>query len=711
MLSLLLLPAFASAGRLGRMTHGEEAARGPAASAGDIPALDRLLRRAGWEPTPELSGAFQAGYVFGETQLGHQLVLDDCFESPPIESTYTAAEIVTHLQAGVSVSLGSVGVGSGAGLVKKIKFGTPTHMAIPSLKLIPTTDCASAVLVAAAAGRLDLGRTYVVKEVLRARIAEQTCGHVDAEGSFVALGSAEAELATACSQTSLEPVAVAYRTQAIAELLALAGGPEHPPRAVGSVLEDSPQGAGLMDSEERASPVLGSPAPAGPAELLFLQGTSLFRYREGERDRTLLASDRYASGSYRGRAILGDDGREMYVWGSRGLFWINLATPRFEALTQDHVAVYGAYLLPGDLLLYLRHTSEGKALVLRSTTEGSEVVLSHLSKSSRLAVASGAGRVALSTAQGVVLLRQEDLAHIVEGEVVELGKPLLDELGVVARPHDLQFDPGGEVLHVALGGVDEFGEANQPVTLYRFDAATGRRRAKDRLDVVGGVSLRWDEAAGLIVRSGIPGAAEERREFALDGGRLVDVPAPDRSASWAQPPEDVTIELRLLQGRPQLFAVQGQDDWQITDLRPRSPRMASSLGSYSDSNGRCIAEPGVAWAGWPDGRHLAVFAIDGRCPSEDPAGGAWVSTGRSYLVDILEGPASQIPIELDLGTGLPEGEGIPRDVPADRMVDWTLLNDWSPDGRLLLTPTGQLITREGRVLEVDASHDWASWRE
>jgi len=64
----------------------------------------------------------------------------------------------------------------------------------------------------------DLGEMYAVQEVLTAEIAEQTCGRVDASGRFVGLGKAEVELARACMQESLEPVAVAYRVVPITEL-------------------------------------------------------------------------------------------------------------------------------------------------------------------------------------------------------------------------------------------------------------------------------------------------------------------------------------------------------------------------------------------------------------------------------------------------------------------------------------------------------------
>lgn len=216
----LLLPVDAAAGRRDNLREQveQEADRGPSANAGDIPALARLLERTGWAPTPELSGAFRPGFIFQATELGHRLQVEDCFELEPTVSTYTSAEVVTQLQAGVSVDLGAGNVGVSGGMVKKVKFGTPEQLSLPMLKLQPTDACRT-MLQGAARGGLDLASLYVVQEVLTAQIAEQTCGRVDAQGRFIALGSAELELSMACAQASLEPVAIAYRTVPVDELL------------------------------------------------------------------------------------------------------------------------------------------------------------------------------------------------------------------------------------------------------------------------------------------------------------------------------------------------------------------------------------------------------------------------------------------------------------------------------------------------------------
>ncbi len=100
--------------------------RGAAASAAEIPALARLLEKASWTPTPELSGVYTPGTLFEVTALGHRSLADRCIAAPPRETIYTAAEVVASLQAGVSVGGPLAGGGGYAGIVKKVKFGTPT---------------------------------------------------------------------------------------------------------------------------------------------------------------------------------------------------------------------------------------------------------------------------------------------------------------------------------------------------------------------------------------------------------------------------------------------------------------------------------------------------------------------------------------------------------------------------------------------------------
>jgi hypothetical protein len=176
------------------------------------------LQKAQWEPTPELSGVFAAGALFEVTAMGHRSLATGCIAAPPQVHTYTSAELVTSLQAGVSIG-GPLAFGGGAGasIVKKVKFGTPSQVSIPRLDLELTEAC-RVKLERMPKARID--QSYVVQEVLKAEISEQTCGKVDASGRFVGLGAVDAEYAAACSRVSLEPVAVGYRTVPLRRLLA-----------------------------------------------------------------------------------------------------------------------------------------------------------------------------------------------------------------------------------------------------------------------------------------------------------------------------------------------------------------------------------------------------------------------------------------------------------------------------------------------------------
>lgn len=188
----------------------------PAASAADIAPLQRLLDETGWEATPELSGIFAPGAVFSSEGGQHRLMARGCVAATPETHPYTSMELVRQLQAGVSVRTGFGRVKAEGALVKRLTFGVPEHHSLPRLELELTEACASQLHSVPTA---SLRHLYVVQEVLMAQIAEQTCGRVDAKGRFVGLGEAEAELAAACEQVSLEPVAVGYRTVPLQALL------------------------------------------------------------------------------------------------------------------------------------------------------------------------------------------------------------------------------------------------------------------------------------------------------------------------------------------------------------------------------------------------------------------------------------------------------------------------------------------------------------
>ncbi len=185
----------------------------PAANASEIPALAGLLDKAGWTPTPELSGVFQVGRIFKDDGTGHSLMVRDCFDAQPGSDPYTSAEVVSHLQAGVRVGFG-IGVKGSASLVRKVNFDVPVHHTLERLAMAPNPECTAMLDTAT---EVERGSMYAVQEVLTAVITEQRCGRLDASGQFIVV-TADAELEAVCSQQSHEPVAVAYRSVPVSEL-------------------------------------------------------------------------------------------------------------------------------------------------------------------------------------------------------------------------------------------------------------------------------------------------------------------------------------------------------------------------------------------------------------------------------------------------------------------------------------------------------------
>jgi hypothetical protein len=222
--------------------------------------LASLLEKAQWQPTPELSGIFVPGQIFEITALGHRSLAEGCVAKRPSTFTYTAADIVTSLQAGVSVG-GNLASARGSGeLLKKVKFGAPNQLTIPRLDLTLTPDCKARL---GAQPSEVIYRSYVVQEVLQAEIAEQTCGRLDASGRIVGLGAVDAELSAACSQASLEPVAVGYRTVPLSELMGLPARPDVAPTPAPPVRDvKSPVAVRPAEREPKPEPAPRAPRPS-----------------------------------------------------------------------------------------------------------------------------------------------------------------------------------------------------------------------------------------------------------------------------------------------------------------------------------------------------------------------------------------------------------------------------------------------------------------
>lgn len=182
-----------------------------------VPDLEEVLRTAGWSITPEMSAAYsQPGDIFDG---GNSLIKkgEDCFAAKVHEGAYASMEVNRSLESGVRMKV-MVGSGRvGVGLTKKLVFDTPTHRQIARLDLVPTPACHGAIEAARARG-MPVDTWFVVTEALSAVVQKQECGQFSVEGgSFVV--SADVAVQQACAQTSLEPVAVAYKTVPLVSIM------------------------------------------------------------------------------------------------------------------------------------------------------------------------------------------------------------------------------------------------------------------------------------------------------------------------------------------------------------------------------------------------------------------------------------------------------------------------------------------------------------
>ena len=176
----------------------------------ELPEIEEVLQRAGWTMTPEMSAAYtQPGNIFDENNALLKRGRD-CFEvkvGPP--AAYASMEVNRSLEAGVRMRVLVAGGRAGLGIEKKLVFDTPKHRQIPRLDLRLNAACRGVFDELVATGE-DISGAYVVTESLSAVVQKQECGSFDVKaGVFVVSG--DAKIQQSCSQTSLEPVAVAYK--------------------------------------------------------------------------------------------------------------------------------------------------------------------------------------------------------------------------------------------------------------------------------------------------------------------------------------------------------------------------------------------------------------------------------------------------------------------------------------------------------------------
>ncbi len=192
-------------------------AKNAVASAEKLPDLNEVLTNAGWTITPEMSAAFSTPGDILDAKHGLQAAGKDCFDAKPREGAYTSMEVTRSLTAGVRMSVMVTGVRAGMGIEKKLVFDTPTYQQIAQLDLVPNDGCLKKLEGARARG-IDMSDWYVITEALSAVIQKQQCGSYSASaGGFVVSGDAEVQ--QMCAQTSLEPVAVAYKVVPVVDVM------------------------------------------------------------------------------------------------------------------------------------------------------------------------------------------------------------------------------------------------------------------------------------------------------------------------------------------------------------------------------------------------------------------------------------------------------------------------------------------------------------
>ena len=240
-----------------------------------VPDLEQVLQRAGWSITPEMSAAYsQPGDIFDES---NSLIKkgEDCFEAKVHEGAYASMEVNRSLESGVRIKVAIASGGGGVGLTKKLVFDTPTHRQIARLDLVPTEACHRALLAARDRG-MPIDSWIVVTEALSAVVQKQECGEYNAKGGFFMV-SADATVQQACAQTSLDPVAVAYKTVQLTTIL-----PTQPPAPEEAVVLSPPPtvvGPGLIGEVQD---VVSTAQPAAVEEDPMLAELRALQARESD---------------------------------------------------------------------------------------------------------------------------------------------------------------------------------------------------------------------------------------------------------------------------------------------------------------------------------------------------------------------------------------------------------------------------------------------
>jgi hypothetical protein len=252
--------------------------------------LEEVLVEAGWTMTPERTSAYQAGDIYDLSSNTKVAARSDCFDRAPQEDVYTSLHVVQAMRATANVRLGVVKLRGGGVQYKQRTFAEPYLQELPLLSQTLTPGCAASL------SRLDVSSMVVLIAVLSAEVKEENCTTI--EGGVEVLGTGgELGVSQQCKEESAGHVAVAYKTRAVADLVAPARAASpavvpaaNPaPRAVANPIGDAEMSLGGDAHDFAAMAAKAREAEADAAEADRMKREAVARQEKAE---AILAAER-----------------------------------------------------------------------------------------------------------------------------------------------------------------------------------------------------------------------------------------------------------------------------------------------------------------------------------------------------------------------------------------------------------------------------------
>lgn len=175
-----------------------------------IQTIENVVEKAGFRPTPAQSNIYKPGAILSPRKNGgHDVIAENCVFAEPTVSEMAQSDIATNLSAGVTARMAVAKVGLKTDIEKRTIFIDPVQLTLPVGKLQLTPDCANQV---DRAGRLlSMTESFLIYDVLIAKIKNTTCTRIDSSGRVAVLAAAEAASYSECVQESDGQVAIGYK--------------------------------------------------------------------------------------------------------------------------------------------------------------------------------------------------------------------------------------------------------------------------------------------------------------------------------------------------------------------------------------------------------------------------------------------------------------------------------------------------------------------